>query len=93
MVCSVTVLACCAGQIVFTNPSATPLTFPEGGAYAITSFRGQVVDAAGRMVPLSEVYDHHWVAMHYGHRNELCANGPNYVRQCRWGHVIVEAPY
>ena len=85
MVCSVTVLACCAGQIVFTNPSATPLTFPEGGAYAITSFRGQVVDAAGRMVPLSEVYEHHFLLMHYGHRNELCTNvnGLNYVRQCR----------
>ena len=64
------------GEMIFTNPRETPLTMPNG-TYAITGFIGEVVDDSGRSVPLSEVYDHHWIALNTVHRNPLC--GPEYV--------------
>ena len=51
------------GEVVFTNPSRTPLEMPTGnnGVYTITSFTAGVVDEAGNQVPLDEVYNHHWL--------------------------------
>eukprot|EP00937_MAST-01D_sp_MAST-1D-sp2_P002338 g2338.t1 len=66
------------GQVVFTNAAKTPLMMPEG-AYAIVGFHGEVVDAQNRSVPLSSVYDHHWIAEDEHHQNYLCPGGPNYV--------------
>jgi hypothetical protein len=62
--------------MVYTLPHHTPIIMPEG-KYAITSFRGEIVDADNKSAPLSEVYDHHWIALDKYHRNKLC--GPDYV--------------
>ena len=45
---------------MFTDPNSTILEFPPG-KIAITGFRAEVVDTNGVSVPLSEVYDHHWL--------------------------------
>ena len=71
------------GQIVFTNPGRTPMPMP-GGDYAILGFVGEVVDSRNVSVPLSTVYDHHWIAVDTFHRNQLCnwdeySTGPEYV--------------
>lgn len=66
------------GQVVFTNPSQTPLAMPDG-AYSILGFHGEVVDQYNQSVPLSTVYDHHWIAEDLHHKNYLCPGGPNYV--------------
>merc|ERR1712086_803719 len=42
------------------------------GEYAITSFFGDIVDEQHNAVPLSDVYDHHWIAVSDKHRNQLC---------------------
>lgn len=51
------------------------------GTYAILGFRGEVVDDADASVPLSTVYDHHWIAMDRFHENVVCngGQGPQYV--------------
>ena len=68
------------GQVVFTNPGNTPMPMPNG-TYAILGFQGQVVDKNNISVPLSTVYDHHWIALDKFHENILCNNGdgPQYV--------------
>merc|ERR550532_745132 len=52
-----------AGEVAFTNPAKTLLTFPTpGGEYSIVKFGvAEIVDEAGTSVPLSEVYLHHWL--------------------------------
>jgi hypothetical protein len=42
-------------QVVFTDPNETPLAFPTEGMYAITGFKGEIVDANNQSVPLSTV--------------------------------------
>ena len=51
------------------------------GTYAILGFRGEVVDDADASVPLSTVYDHHWIALDRFHENVVCngGQGPQYV--------------
>jgi len=50
------------------------------GTYAVTSFFGDIVDENHSPVPLSKVYDHHWIAVSDKHTNELCGGGlGNYV--------------
>merc|ERR550514_487561 len=66
------------GQMVFTNPRKTPLKMPEGGSM-ITGFHGEVVDGSNASVPLSFVYDHHWIAEDANHKNDLCPGFENYV--------------
>lgn len=60
-----------AGHMIYTEPSETPLTMPEG-KYAITGFFGDIVDDQHNPVPLNRVYDHHWIAVSDKHRNQLC---------------------
>ena len=48
------------GNTIFTNPDRTLLSMPTG-TVAIRSFHAEVVDDAGDSVPLSEVYNHHWL--------------------------------
>lgn len=67
-----------AGHMIFTKPERTPLKMPSG-KYAITSFFGDIVDDAHQPVPLSTVYDHHWIAEASNHRNELCHGALQYV--------------
>lgn len=63
-----------AGHMVFTDSDKTRLKMPEG-EYAITYFIGDIVFAdTHQPVPLSEVYDHHWIAVSSNHRNQLCKN-------------------
>lgn len=66
------------GQVVFTNPKQTPLKMPAGGS-AFVGFIGEVVDARNASVPLSFVYDHHWIAEDASHKNDLCQGFENYV--------------
>ena len=67
------------GQVVFTNPGDTPMPMPTG-SYAILGFTGEVVDSQNASVPLSTVYDHHWIALDKFHENVLCnGQGPQYV--------------
>lgn len=49
------------------------------GKYAVLGFRGEVVGDANNSVPLSQVYDHHWILEDRYHQNVLCPNGPQYV--------------
>ena len=67
-----------AGQVVFSNPRKTPLTMPPSGSM-ITGFTGQVVDQNNASVPLTFVYDHHWIAIDSYHKNDLCTGFENYV--------------
>jgi len=61
-----------AGHMVFTDPNKTPLKMPSG-EYAITYFIGDIVFAdTHQPVPLSEVYDHHWIAVSSNHLNQFC---------------------
>jgi len=60
-----------AGHMIYTEPEKTPLRMPNG-TYAITSFFGDIVDEQHNPVPLSEVYDHHWIAVSNKHTNRLC---------------------
>jgi hypothetical protein len=71
------------GQVVFTNPAQTPMPMPMG-TYAILGFTGEVVDVQNTSVPLSTVYDHHWIALDRFHENIICTSsgdskGPQYV--------------
>jgi len=47
------------------------LVMPNG-TYAVTSFFGDIVDDQHLPVPLSDVYDHHWIAISSKHQNQLC---------------------
>jgi hypothetical protein len=47
--------------------------------YAITGFRGEIVDANNQSAPLSTVYDHHWIAVQDTHKNQLCGGSPQYT--------------
>jgi hypothetical protein len=69
------------GEMVFTQASKTPITMPDtaGTGYAITGFRGEIVYENGDSAPLSEIYDHHWIAVHASHTNALCNGDPEYV--------------
>jgi hypothetical protein len=57
------------------------------GTYAILGFRGEVVDSNNESVPLSTVYDHHWIALDRFHENVLCnaKGGPGYGPQYVFG--------
>ena len=65
-----------AGHMIYTDADKTPLVMPNG-TYAITSFFGDVVDDSHDPVPLSQVYDHHWIALSNHHHNQIC--GVEYV--------------
>jgi hypothetical protein len=45
----------------------------------ITGFLGEAVDANNKSVPLTFVYDHHWIAQDAHHKNDLCTGFENYV--------------
>ena len=66
------------GQVVFTNPGKTPLKMPVTGSM-VTGFTGEVVDDKGDSMPLTFVYDHHWIAIDSHHENDLCPGFENYV--------------
>ena len=61
-----------------TQAQKTPLKMPKG-RYAITGFLGDIVDGNNESVPLSKVYDHHWIAINNKHHNQLCKGAPEYV--------------
>ena len=68
-----------AGHMVFTDSGKTPLKMPSG-EYAITYFIGDIVFAdTHQPALLSEVYDHHWIAVASNHRNPFCKNSIEYV--------------
>jgi len=67
-----------AGHMIFTDAKKTPITMPTG-EYAILDFIGDIVDDSHQPVPLSDVYDHHWVAKSTTHKNALCSGGLGYV--------------
>lgn len=50
------------GEVVFTSPKTTFLTVPFSlHTIKVTKFSAEVVDADGTSVPLTEVYNHHWL--------------------------------
>ena len=70
------------GEMIFTQSDATKLPMPSTKlkGYAIVGFGGEIVDAStNRSAPLSECYDHHWIAVQKSHHNELCNGNPEYV--------------
>ena len=85
-----------AGHMIFTKPEQTPLTLPSG-RIGITSFFGDIVDANHEPVPLSKVYDHHWIAVADTHINEICSSSVNYVfgigAESRHGTVDIPSGY
>lgn len=68
------------GEFIYTDEDDTPVSFPRAGPYAITGFQGEIVYAdTNKSVPLSKVYDHHWIVTHTGFQNRLCKGGPTYT--------------
>ena len=69
------------GEMIYTDTTETPIDMPDAGktGYAIVGFSGEIVDENGVSVPLSKVYDHHWIAVQKSHRNALCGGTPEYV--------------
>uniref|UniRef100_A0A6T9LG12 Uncharacterized protein n=1 Tax=Haptolina ericina TaxID=156174 RepID=A0A6T9LG12_9EUKA len=57
--------------MIYTDPRKTPLLMPNG-TYSILSFAGDIVDDQHQPVPLSKVYDHHWIALNSVHHNQIC---------------------
>eukprot|EP01052_Picozoa_sp_SAG31_P017276 SAG31_NODE_1175_length_9536_cov_20.263113_1_plen_399_part_10 len=49
------------GEVVWTDIHSTIIPMPAGGDYAILSMSGEVVDCNNISVPLTTVYNHHWV--------------------------------
>ena len=49
------------GEVVWTDIHSTIIPMPAGGDYAILKMRGEVVDCNNISVPLTTVYNHHWV--------------------------------
>lgn len=69
------------GEMVFTKIHDTIITMPEG-KYAITNVSGGVSDAQGNDVPLSTVYNHHWILRPLKkkpHFNRFCNGQINYI--------------
>ena len=84
------------GEVVFTDPLKTALPMPSG-KIAITGFRAEVVDAAGASVPLSEVYNHHWL-VYDGRKNSGVCGGYLVYKfgvgaECRGTPTVFPAPY
>jgi len=69
------------GEMIFTDESKTPLQMPATKAkgYAIVGFSGEIVDGNNESAPLSECYDHHWIAVQESHENPFCEGSPNYI--------------
>ena len=68
------------GEMVFTDEETTPLVMPPAklSGYTILGFSGEIVDGNNVSAPLSDCYDHHWIAVQEGHENKLCGD-PNYI--------------
>ena len=68
------------GEMVFTDTDTTKLAMPSAGltGYSILGFSGEIVDGDHKSAPLSECYDHHWIAVQKGHNNPFKC-GPNYI--------------
>ena len=49
------------GEVAWTEMQKTIIPMPTGGGYAVLSMRGEVVDCNNISVPLTTVYNHHWV--------------------------------
>ena len=49
------------GEVAWTDMQKTVIPMPTGGDYAVLSMRGEVVDCNNVSVPLTTVYNHHWV--------------------------------
>ena len=84
------------GEVVFTDPQKTALPMPSG-KIAITGFRAEIVDAAGASVPLSEVYNHHWLVYDGRLNSGLCGGYLAYKfgvgAECRGTPTVFPAPY
>jgi len=86
------------GEVAFTQPMSTLLTFPPG-PIRIKSFRAEVVDANGTSVPLYEAYNHHWIVIKNMGDNNLgpCAQNLPHVfgvgEECRNTFVDFEEPF
>jgi hypothetical protein len=49
------------GEVAWTDMQTTVIPMPTGGDYAILKMRGEVIDCNNVSVPLTTVYNHHWV--------------------------------
>eukprot|EP00048_Salpingoeca_helianthica_P015213 m.225645 g.225645 ORF g.225645 m.225645 type:complete len:621 (-) comp16751_c0_seq1:205-2067(-) len=72
-----------SGQIANTMGNWGPLEWVPG-PIGIRHFNGRIVDETGRLVPLTEVYVHHWVIYRYDKTRQflfpnggVCSNLPN----------------
>ena len=66
------------GEVVFTKPASTFVKMhdlAEGVNVAIKSMVAEVVDSDGNSVPLSEVYNHHWLFFDPNHPNAGVCGG------------------
>jgi hypothetical protein len=49
------------GEVAWTDMQDTVIPMPAGGSYAVLKMHGEVVDCNNVSVPLTTVYNHHWV--------------------------------
>jgi hypothetical protein len=61
------------GEVVFTDPAKTLLQMPKGNV-AVLGFEAEVVDEKKTSVPLSEVYNHHWLVFDGKGNAGVCDN-------------------
>ena len=64
------------GEVVFTQIADTPLVMPAG-PIAITGFSAEVIDDRNVSVPLTEVYNHHWLVFNSRSNEGMCQPFPS----------------
>lgn len=70
------------GQMIYTEPERTSVKMPEG-KYAVLEVHGDIVKGGPKLedttsVPLSDVYDHHWILLMKDTQNPICGAGINF---------------
>ena len=71
------------GQVILSDPDATPLTMPKG-SFWLRGLSLEVVNASGAQVPLTEIYLHH-VAIYDGSKGADVCGGANLdARDALW---------
>ena len=84
------------GEVVFTDPQLTQIQMPPG-KIGITGFVAEVVDEQHKSVPLTEVYNHHWLIFDGKGNSGVCGGYLGYKfgvgAECRGTPTVFPEPY